>query len=394
MTGRYPFRLGLQVGVVRPWAQYGLPLEERTLAQALGEAGYETAIVGKWHLGHVAPEYLPTRRGFVHQYGHYNGAIDYFTHIRDGGFDWHRDDRVLREEGYSTELIAREAVRILAEHDTEKPLFLYVPFNAVHTPHQVPDKYRQPYAHLAEPRQTYASMVAAMDEAIGQIVDELDRRALRHKTLVVFHSDNGGPSPGVVTNNGPLRAGKGTLYEGGTRVPALASWPGHIPAGTVVEHPLHVVDWYPTLLNLAGASLEQSTPLDGLDIWLTITAGQPSPHQEIVLNATPHAGAIRVEHWKLLLNATREHNDGGDSAERKNAARKSGKKASPDEVIELYDLSSDPGENHNLAAQHPEKVHELRTRYDSFARQAAPPKVAPAAKDFRAPAVWGEPDNR
>ena len=220
MTGRYPFRLGLQVGVVRPWAQYGLPLEERTLAQALREAGYETAIVGKWHLGHFAPEYLPTRRGFVHQYGHYNGAIDYFTHIRDGGFDWHRDDRVLHEEGYSTELIAREAVRILSEHDTERPLFLYVPFNAVHAPHQVPDKYRQPYAHLAEPRQTYASMVAAMDEAIGQIVGELERRDLRHRTLVVFHSDNGGPSPGVVTNNGPLRRQGYALRRRDTRARA------------------------------------------------------------------------------------------------------------------------------------------------------------------------------
>jgi arylsulfatase A-like enzyme len=99
MTGRYPMRYGLQVGVVRPWAQYGLPLEERTLAQALREAGYTTAIVGKWHLGHFAPDYLPTRRGFDHQHGHYNGAIDYFTHMRDGGFDWHKDDMACRDEG-------------------------------------------------------------------------------------------------------------------------------------------------------------------------------------------------------------------------------------------------------------------------------------------------------
>ena len=116
MTGRYPMRHGLQVGVVRPWAQYGLPLDERTLAQALKEAGYATAICGKWHLGHFQPEYLPTRRGFDHQYGHYNGALDYFTHIRDGGFDWHRDDKVCRDEGYSTHLIAREAAQFVAEH--------------------------------------------------------------------------------------------------------------------------------------------------------------------------------------------------------------------------------------------------------------------------------------
>src|SRR3954447_10091781 len=150
MTGRYPMRHGLQVGVVRPWAQYGLPLEERTLAQGLKEAGYETAICGKWHLGHVRPEYLPTRRGFEHQYGHYNGALDYFTHVRDGGFDWHRDDHVCRDEGYSTHLLAKEASRIIKENGGKRPLFLYVPFNAVHAPHQVPEEYKKPYANLKE----------------------------------------------------------------------------------------------------------------------------------------------------------------------------------------------------------------------------------------------------
>src|SRR5581483_8100221 len=130
MTGRYPMRHGLQVGVVRPWAQYGLPLDERTLAQALREAGYATAIVGKWHLGHFAPDYLPTRRGFDHQYGHYNGAIDYFAHTRDGGLDWHRDDRACRDQGYSTRLLAREAVKFVADNAGKRPFFLYVPFNA------------------------------------------------------------------------------------------------------------------------------------------------------------------------------------------------------------------------------------------------------------------------
>src|SRR5678815_4496129 len=135
LTGRYPMRYGLHVGVVRPWATYGLPLDERLLPQALKEVGYETAITGKWHLGHFQPAYLPTHRGFDHQYGHYNGAIDYNTHIRDGGFDWHRDDQVCRDEGYSTHLIAREAAAFIAEAAGRKPFFLYVPFNAVHAPH-------------------------------------------------------------------------------------------------------------------------------------------------------------------------------------------------------------------------------------------------------------------
>src|SRR5688500_7338345 len=156
LTGRYPMRHGLQVGVVRPWAQYGLPLDERTIAQALKEAGYRTAIVGKWHLGHFKPEYLPTRRGFDHQYGHYNGALDYFTHIRDEGFDWHRDDKVCRDEGYTTHLLAREAVRLINDHDGKKPLFLYHPSNAPHGPYQVPEKYTKPYLKLQGQRKQFA----------------------------------------------------------------------------------------------------------------------------------------------------------------------------------------------------------------------------------------------
>ncbi|MHB8970709.1 MAG: arylsulfatase B [Pirellulaceae bacterium] len=390
LTGRYPLRFGLQVGVIRPWAQYGLPLEERTLLQALQEAGYATAITGKWHLGHFKPAYLPTQRGFNQQYGHYNGAIDYFTHVRDGGLDWHRNDQALKEEGYSTHLIAQEAIRVLAKHDTKAPLFLYVPFNAVHAPHQVPEKYSQPYAAFSEPRRTYAGMVSALDEAVGQIVDQLEKKGLRDNTLIVFHSDNGGPSPGVVTSNGPLRAGKATLYEGGVRVAAFATWTGHIPPGSVVDQPLHVVDWYPTLLGLAGASLQQAKPLDGKDAWLTISAGKPTPHEEILLNATPTAGAIRVGSWKLVINGKREHNDGRDPATGQPVGWNAEDDKSTSEVIELFDLAQDPYEKTNLADKHPEQIKELRSRYDVLAQQAVAPKVVPAASGFHSPKVWGE----
>src|SRR5437879_265702 len=346
MTGRYPMRHGLQVGVVRPWAQYGLPLEERTLAQALRSVGYVTAIVGKWHLGHFRRAYLPTMRGFDHQYGHYNGALDYFTHVRDGGFDWHRNDKECRDEGYSTHLNAKEAARIIRERDKSKPLFLYVPFNAVHAPHQVPESYKAPYANLAEPRRTYAGMVAAMDEAIGQIVAALDDGGMRQNTLILFSSDNGGPNPGRVTSNGPLRAGKGTLYEGGTRVPAFATWDGHIKPGTIVNQPLHMVAWYPTLLKLAGASLEQKLPLDGRDAWPTIADGKPSPHEEILLNATPTSGAIRVGDWKLVFNGHRpDGNEGEGQAPDQAKAKAKGKakaqakaKAALDSGRELVEL--------------------------------------------------------
>ncbi|MBI2950058.1 MAG: arylsulfatase [Verrucomicrobia bacterium] len=397
LTGRYPMRHGLQVGVVRPWAQYGLPLEERTLPQALKEAGYITAICGKWHLGHFEPAYLPTRRGFDHQYGHYNGALDYFTHVRDGGFDWHRDDKVSRDEGYTTHLLAKECERLIAAHDLAKPLFLYVPFNAVHAPHQVPEKYAEPYAHLKGPRRTYAGMVAAMDEAIGQIVGALEKRGLRKNTLIFFCSDNGGPQPGVVTSNGPLRASKGTLYEGGIRVPALAVWDGKLKPGTVCNEPLHIVDWYPTLLKLAGVSLTQKLPLDGRDLWPTLAEGKSTPHEEILHNLTPAAGAIRRGDWKLVLNGARgtaepeAKPEGGQGRAGGRVGKPQGRgRANP--RAELFNLAQDPNEKTDLSEQFPDKLKELRERLDFYARQAVPPKSAPRAPNFKSPKVWGQKD--
>lgn len=391
LTGRYPMRHGLQVGVVRPWAQYGLPLEERTLPQALKEARYTTAICGKWHLGHFDPAYLPTRRGFDHQYGHYNGAIDYFTHMRDEGYDWHRDDRAYQEEGYSTTLIGREAARLITVQPADRPLFLYVPFNAPHVPHQVPDKYKEPYANLPEPRRTYAAMVAAQDEAIGQIVAAIDATGRRGNTLIIFSSDNGGPGPGRVSSNGPLRAGKGTLYEGGVRVCASATWEGRIKAGSVVDAPLHMVDWYPTLLKLAGGQLEQKLPLDGRDAWPAIAEGKGSPHDAILLNTSPTTGAVRLGDWKLVLNGNRTAGDEGEDAAALEQWRKS-KKTQPLAVdsVELFNLAQDPYERTNLAEKNPAKVSELRARYDAWAREAVSPKSTPAPRNFKDPKVWGE----
>jgi arylsulfatase A-like enzyme len=388
LTGRYPMRHGLQVGVVRPWAQYGLPLDEQTLPQALGKAGYETAIVGKWHLGHVRPEYLPTSRGFEHQYGHYNGALDYFTHVRDGGLDWHRDDRASRDEGYSTHLLGREAVARINARDPSRPLFLYLAFNAVHAPHQVPERYKATYAHLPEPRRTYAGMLAALDEAVGQVVAAIDAKGLRKDTLFLFSSDNGGPQPGTVTSNGPLRGAKATLYEGGVRVPAFATWEGRIKAGSVVDAPLHAVDWYPTLARLAGISPGESHALDGRDAWPTIVGGAPSPHDAILLNATPTAGAIRVGDWKLIVRSP-----GANPRDDAHAAEGATPKPGPGKgSVELFNLAEDPYEKRDLAKSRPDKVAELRARYDALAREAIPPKSAPKAPGFRSPRVWGEAD--
>lgn len=378
LTGRYPMRHGLQVGVVKPWSKFGLPLDERTLAQALKEVGYATAIVGKWHLGHFQPEYLPTRRGFDHQYGCYNGMIDSFTLKREGGHDWHRDDKENHDKGYSTHLITREAVRLIKERDLDRPLFLYVPFNAVHAPYQAPDKYKGANKDLMPAsRRGYAAMVNAMDQAVGKIVGAIDEAGLRENTLIVFASDNGGPYVGRAASNGPLRGEKATLFEGGVRVAACASWPGRIPAGSVANAPLHMVDLYPTFLNLAGATLDQPKPLDGRDAWEAIAQGAASPHDVILLNAAPRGGAIRMGDWKLIVGRAVDA-EGEAEVEAQN--------------LFLFNLANDPNEKTNLAADNPKKVAELRARYDALAAQAVPAKARPKPATFHAPRVWGQAD--
>ena len=373
LTGRYATHTGVYT-VVRPGAPWGLPLAERTLPQALRDAGYATFICGKWHLGEFQPEYMPTRRGFDHQYGHMFGAIDYFTHKRDGKHDWYRDDKPSVEEGYSTHLVAKEACRIIRAQPAEKPLFLYVPFNGIHGPHQVPDSYKEPYQDLKEPRRTIAGMLAAVDEAIGQITATLDEKGLRQNTLIIFSSDNGGPNPGRATMNTPLRAGKGTIYEGGIRVSAFANWPGKISSNTTNHEPMHAVDWYPTLLKLAGAPTKQKLAPDGLDIWPVLTKGAKSPHDAILLLGTvPGKAAVRIGDWKLLLNASEKNAEEAPDDAVKSAGS-----------VELYNLAEDIGETKNLAASRPDKVKELRARLDSFLKDAAPSGNAatkPAARN-------------
>ena len=381
MTGRYPMRLGLQCGVVRPWAEHGLPLDEQTLPDLLREIGYRTAIVGKWHLGHASRDYLPTARGFDQQYGHYNGMLDYFTHIRDGGHDWHKDDRRNDDEGYTTDLIGREAVRVIQEHPANRPLFLYVPFNAPHTPLQAPEEDRARYADWEnQDRATYAAMVTSMDEAVGAIVEAIDAMGpAGEHTIIFFCSDNGGvPRLG---SNGPLRAGKGTLYEGGVRVPAVMVWPKRLPAGGEVHEPMHVVDLLPTLLSLAGTAPKIARPLDGRDVWPTIAEGAPTPHAFLLHNTTPFSGALRMGDWKIVSN-------GGLAA---NAIK--GPNA---DTWELFNIVDDPGEQHDLTATHPEEFARLKAKLEQLSAEAAPPHLLPnqPPSGFPFPAVWGEAPSR
>jgi arylsulfatase A-like enzyme len=182
-----------------------------------------------------------------------------------------------------------------------------------------------------------------------------------------------------VTDNGKYRAGKATLYEGGVRVAAFATWDGHIKPGTIAE-PMHVVDWYPTLVKLCGAKAEQKLPVDGLDIWPTLTAGKPSPHDAILINTTPNGGAVRAGDWKLVVRDGVDDPDGG-------VPKKAGKPST-----ELFNLKDDPFEKTDLAAKQPEKVKELQAKLAAFAKEAVPPKNKPNPADFVTPKVWGEKD--
>jgi arylsulfatase A-like enzyme len=231
-------------------------------------------------------------------------------------------------------------------------------------------------------RLKFAGMLAAMDEAIGQIVEAVEKSGTRKNTLFVFSSDNGGPQPGVVTDNGKFRAGKAKLYEGGVRVAACVAWDEHIKAGITITEPLHMVDWYPTLLKLCGGKLEQKLPLDGRDIWPTLTQGKPSPHDAILINTTPNTGAVRAGDWKLVVQRGPEDMDGNPQPKKKDAK----------ETVELFNLKDDPYEKTNLADKNPEKLKELKEVLAGFAKQAVPPKAQPKPADFVSPKVWGEKD--
>ncbi len=367
LTGRYPIRTGTQVGVIRPFHRTGVPKDERFLSRALHECGYETAICGKWHLGFWKREWLPTSRGFEHQFGHYCGAIDYFKLSRNGGADWHRDDEPLTQKGYTTDLIADECVRLIEKRDQNRPLFLYVAFNAPHTPLQAPQKWIDRYAErIKQPRrQKFAAMVSCMDAAMARVLAALDANGMRDNTLVLFFSDNGGARG--TASSGALRGTKGTLFEGGVRAPCIARWPGKIEPGKAVAEMLHVVDLYPTLVGVAGGTLAGCKPLDGKDAWSTIARGAPSPRDEILHNVAPNGAAIRMGDWKLVhLKARPNRPNRRNRRNRRN-------RAAQRESWMLFDLANDPNEKKDVASQHADRLDRMKKRLAHFEAVARKP---------------------
>ncbi len=383
MTGRYPIRYGRQANVLRPNSKVGLSLDETLLPQVLRGAGYVTAHIGKWHLGEFDAAYWPMRRGFDHTYS-FRPDVKLKSHHHVAAGAMQRDEAPCADEGWVGDLHTREAVRRIEQHDPARPLFLYVAYNLPHNPVECPPEYSQPYAHLGPSRSGYAGMVAQMDAGIGRIVAAVEKAGMRDNTLFIFASDNGGlTTKGDLARNTPFRGGKGSLYEGGVRVAAFATWDGRIKAGTIVNEPLHMVDWLPTLAKLAGASTASTKPLDGRDIWPVLTEGKSTPHEHLLLNAVGRTGAVRVGGWKLVRNgqaatADDENENEPPAAKSKEAKQQKRREArSAPDKLELFNLATDPTEQNNLTASQPEKVRELLAILDQFTKEAVPPILKP-----------------
>lgn len=360
LTGRYPGRFGRHATV--PSNHPVLPDGYKTLASALREAGYDTGLFGKWHLGSIS-ECGPNAYGFNTSYGSLAGGVDPYNHCYKRGpymKTWHRNGQLLDEPGHVTDLIAGEASRwIASRHST--PWFCYVPFTAVHVPIDAPSAWLAKYAdnkYDENPEKDlsfkrYAAYTSHMDAAIGRLLDVLKEHNQFHNTIVVFASDNGAalkvrgdlnnypgwhwPAPRLGSNF-PLRGIKGELYEGGIRTPAVISWPGVLSPGKC-SHPIHVVDWMPTFTAIAGYQPTVDHMWDGMDIWPVIN-GQASSAPDtgtrsFYWNLQGTQFAVREGPWKLIKDGV------------------TGK-------CELYNVASDPYEEKELSADHEEIVRHLQ----------------------------------
>ena len=417
LTGRYQIHTGLQHGIIWNAQPNCVPLEDITIAQKLKNSGYKTHAVGKWHNGYYMKECTPTYRGFDSFFGYLTGAEDYESHVSMGGYSslpyffwsgydfWRNETVSTNEKGnYSTILFAKEAQKIVKEHDKGSPLFLYLAFQAVHMPLQVPDKYLKQYQHIKDRnRRIYSGMVSAMDEAVGNVTRTLKQRGFWNNTIIIFSTDNGG-DVNFGGNNWPLKGYKGGLWEGGMRGVGFVNSPLLQNPARISREMLHVSDWFPTLVSLAGGDLNGTRPLDGYDIWETINTGTASPRTEILHNIDPvetpwfpslkykwcPQAALRVGDWKLLTGCPGDPNwyppPSSDLEVEDIPDFEYGK-----EKIYLFNIANDPEERHELSAQYPEKVGELLGRLQVYNSTAVPvryPPPDPAANPAIHDGIW------
>jgi len=354
ITGRYPQRAQIPGNVSSHQGHAGMPATQITLAETFKAAGYTTAHIGKWHLGYDEAT-MPNNQGFDYCFGHMGGCIDNYSHF----FYWNGPNRhdlwkngneIWQDGSYFPQLMVDEASSFI-EANRQKPFFMYFAMNIPHYPLQGTEKWRQHYKHLEAPRRMYATLISTMDEMIGKLVAKVDELGLREDTIIVFQSDHGHSQEertfGGGGSAGIYRGAKFSLFEGGIRVPAIISWPGHLPEDETRNQLATAVDWFPTVTSLAGIARVQHR-IDGKDITKLInSADAPSPHdvfhwQTGGRNNPPWA--VRKGEWKLLGNPRDTSNKAPLTA---------------DDKLFLANLSDDPTEMKNYAKEHPEIVAAL-----------------------------------
>ena len=404
MTGRDPIRLGVAYGVILPWDNIGVHPDEHFMPQSFQGAGYQTAMVGKWHLGHAQMTYHPNNRGFDHFYGHLHTEVGFYPPFANqGGKDFQLNGVSIDDDGYETYLLADEASRYIRERDKNRPFFMYMPFIAPHTPLDAPKELQEKYKDIdtdlppARSRQTdetrrmatmmlqpsarpmYAAVVDAMDQAIGQVLQTLEEEGIAENTIVLFFSDNGGAAYSYGgANNAPLRGGKGETFEGGIRVVSLLRWPAMLGSGQQFDQIMSVMDVFPTLAAAAGIEAENTFELDGRNMWPAIARGETVPLEKPLMFASeiPIYGSFKFtafdENWKLVQEVEQEQ-------------------LSVTVTNYLFDISKDPNEYNSLASAHPEvveqlseEIHEWRALYpiNGTRSELVPPP------GWRAPRDW------
>lgn len=343
MTGRNPITVGVTANISA--GEDGVPLDEHFLPESFRAANYQTWMMGKWHLGGTtSTAYLPQSRGFDHFYGFVGGSIHETTHKTSGTglLDWQRNGVPVPEDDglLSTDLMATEAVSLILARDEARPFFLYLSFHALHTPYDAPTALKVKYLNLGltGPALQYAAMAENMDLNIGRVLDVLKSEGIEDETIVVFASDNGAAEAGGGSNL-PLRGWKNEVFEGGHRTPAVVRWPGHLPAGTTSDQFVSHIDWLPTLASAAGVPTQNVKPLDGVDRWAALGAGESGRPKGFTIRR----GQGRVVFdgdWKLLRVA--------------NVA-----------PWQLFDVYSDPNESTDVAASHQDVVAALAAHLPS-----------------------------
>jgi arylsulfatase A-like enzyme len=371
------------------------------MPESFRDAGYQTAMIGKWHLGHAQMTYHPNQRGFDHFYGHLHTEVGYFPPFASqGGRDFQQNGESLEGSDYETFVLAKEAERWLAQRDKSKPFFLYIPFIAPHTPLEAPADLLRKYENMDDDRQparsrqtdqtrriarlmmmpsarpTYAAVVDAMDQAVGRVLAVLDEQAIANNTIVVFLSDNGGAAYATGgADNVPLRGGKGETFEGGIRVVSVVRWPDAIKPGRSFESIASVMDLLPTLASAAGIDVGNDFDLDGRDLWPAIRDGKQIARDDYLYFAseTPIRGAFNLtafnDEWKLV----QEIRQGLRSADITNY---------------LFRISDDPNEYNNLAAEYPSVVSRMSDAIHRW-RQMYP--VAGTRMELVPPPGWRAP---